>query len=77
MNCKTCKHWEHHPKRDVEHYGACSNPNFIYGTAQYDRDREKSKFNELFYWDSESWAAGFETGENFGCIHWEPSPVPK
>jgi hypothetical protein len=24
----------------------------------------------LCYWDSESYAAGFDTGENFGCLAW-------
>jgi hypothetical protein len=24
----------------------------------------------LCYWDSESYSAGFDTGENFGCLAW-------
>ena len=25
----------------------------------------------LLYWDYECYGAGFETGQNFGCIHFE------
>lgn len=26
----------------------------------------------MTYWDSEGYSASFETGPQFGCVHWEP-----
>jgi hypothetical protein len=68
--CKTCKHWTR-CTRDIEirrfggqHVGKCESPKFVHevdaGPAQ----------DGLSYWDYEECGAGFETGEDFGCVHW-------
>ena len=47
-----------------KHAGRCNSDKFI-----YDEDT-KPPMDGLRYWDSEGYSAGFEVGENFGCIHW-------
>ena len=58
--CKYCKYFD----------GAsgCNSDKFVYvGVFE---DAEMSE-DGLGYWDYESYAAGFNVGERFGCIHWE------
>jgi len=66
--CKTCKYWEKYKDGEFTsrgfYAGKCSNAAFVYDEA--------TPKNGLSYWDYESYRAGFETGEDFGCIHWEP-----
>lgn len=65
--CKNCKFWERESHEEFEKpkcYGQCSNPAFVYGP-----DSNNYPKNGLTYWDSEAYAAGFRTGEDFGCIH--------
>lgn len=69
--CATCKFWERYTKTaDVDCYGAhnggCRSEKFI---EQEDKDHDDA----LYYWDFEGYSAGFQTGQNFGCIHWEKS----
>ena len=68
--CKTCKWWMIGRNKDV-HQGDCDCPKFL-----YERDGDAPD-DGLQYWDFESYDAGFSTGPDFGCIHWErltPSP---
>jgi hypothetical protein len=81
MKCSNCKYW----KRQVptpnhipdEGFGDCSNPKFIYGKSDtiyypFDRTLEQNyPVDALLYRDYENYMAWFETGENFGCIHFE------
>ena len=65
--CGTCKHWCRYKEkfdRDYhgEHAGLCGNKVFVEG-ANPGKDG-------LAYWDHEGYSAGFNTGENFGCVHW-------
>ena len=65
--CKNCEYFKYtnldfHPK----YQGDCSNPNFI-----YTGDGEEVTINGLGYWDYESYDAGFNVGEEFGCIHFK------
>jgi len=48
---------------EESHYGKCDNEKF-----NYDGDRH---VDGLHYWDAEGYFADFETGEDFGCIHWK------
>ena len=72
ITCKECRHWKrltgkHDKSFHGEYAGECSSEKFRYngeGPTQTARD-------EFTYWDYEGYAAGFHTGENFGCIHWE------
>lgn len=61
ITCKECKHW----KRDENSKrGDCNSENFIYNIGD-----DKDNRDCLEYWDCESYGAGFNTGEDFGCIH--------
>ena len=44
----------------------CSNNKFVYTGEGASMDNDG-----LGYWDCESYSASFETGENFGCIHFK------
>lgn len=78
MHCKECKHWTRYksptPNSKLpldeciygsEEYGRCKNENFIY---LYGREHHNKA---LIYWDCDQFKADFETGEQFGCIHFE------
>ena len=76
-HCKNCKYWERQPPDSYfsRHYpngrGECSNENFVYTG---DKDIPKSIEQHgawLDYSDTESYAASFRTGPEFGCIHFE------
>jgi len=54
--CKNCTHWEKNN---------CDCDKFVY--EGYD----EPPIDGLVYWDYESYSAGFETGEQFGCIHFK------
>ncbi len=65
--CKTCKHWARTTEAlDISyhggHAGKCGSDKFVWSA--------KPPTNGLAYWDYDDYAAGFMTGENFGCIHW-------
>ena len=67
--CKNCKYWTQHvgPYKDT-HFGSCSNEKFVYTFTSLNKDVPD---DGLGYWDEECYKAYFETGENFGCIHFE------
>ena len=60
MRCKDCKFFTR-AKKGMEH--SCKNPKFVYEDIEED--------DQLAYWDYGSYSAGFNVGENFGCIHFE------
>jgi hypothetical protein len=63
--CVTCRYWKRCTDEFTGPYaGTCSCEKFIYEAG------DKLPKDALTYWDYESYAAGFETGENFGCVHW-------
>jgi hypothetical protein len=69
MNCKNCKYWHKYTDDfDVEYHGpmmgVCHSDKF-----RYKESSEKAKPDELMYWDDEGYSAGFETGADFGCVH--------
>jgi hypothetical protein len=65
--CKDCKHWTRSSGSYSEIYsGNCDSDKFIEASAGV-----KIPKDGLEYWDYEGYSAGFSTGEDFGCIHWE------
>jgi hypothetical protein len=71
MKCKDCAYWTrkkypHEP--EPEKVGNCKCDKFVY-TGGFD-DNE-TPIDGLGYSDYESYSACFETGENFGCIHFK------
>ena len=61
--CVTCRFWER--LVEGEHLGLCSSEKFV------ESDLDDCPIDGLEYWDYESNSAGFNTGEQFGCIHWK------
>ena len=75
--CADCRYWSRYSdKYDLAYHGAdrgqCSSPAFVCANDLVtDRGATgKANSDQLCYWDSESYAAGFDTGENFGCLAW-------
>lgn len=61
-------------RTEAANYGECACPKFKYNDIE-DVDPETGEAllveaDSLLYWDDESYAAHFITGEDFGCIHW-------
>ena len=72
MKCMNCRYWD---RGGYKNYlvGTCKNDKFVYtGDGEYE-----TQVDGLGYWDSESYAAGFETGQDFGCIHFEKTEETK
>ena len=69
--CGTCKHWTRFSPDDFdsEYYGPyaglCKSDKFVYAG-----ETTITLHDGLLYWDGEDYSAGFNTGENFGCVHW-------
>ena len=74
MMCIDCFYWHcqrgvkqvRHPEKGTK-FGDCSCSHFVY-TGDGCPSVEG---NELLYYDAEGYSAHFETGEYFGCIHFE------
>lgn len=66
--CKTCQHWSQAPC-NTKPLGLCACPKFV-----YEKFDEETQADGLYYWDYEGYSAGFETGPDFGCVHWEVRP---
>jgi hypothetical protein len=62
MRCKTCKYWVPEEKTS----GSCSCDKFV-----YTGEGAETPIDGLGFWDVDSCSAAFETGENFGCLHYE------
>jgi hypothetical protein len=72
--CGTCEHFRRYTgKFDVEyhgkHAGTCNSDKFVYDEGS------QPPLDGLRYWDYEGYSAGFEVGDQFGCIHWVRSNV--
>jgi len=66
MRCQNCMYWTRFKESyENKEYGDCNNDKFNY---EYPA---KNKDDNLVYRDGEGWSAGFETGQNFGCIHFK------
>ena len=66
--CKTCRHFKPSTEGyDAPHMGVCDSEKFV-----YTEDVVKIPIDGLGYWDFDGYMAGFEVGEEFGCIHHEP-----
>lgn len=80
--CQDCKYWirkvdfavmlaqrnRETPPESKENSGECLHPTFVYTGDSYPKHTPE---NGLSYFDAEGYGAGFETGQNFGCIHFE------
>lgn len=89
MNCKDCMYWEriivqnrrrepwekffHKEADSFKSSGNCSNDKFVYTDGT---DKSVPPIDGLGYWDHDGYDAGFETGENFGCIHFKGKEEP-
>jgi hypothetical protein len=83
MKCKDCKFWQRNKETEYNkpdiRFGSCSNPHFVYGKKSYygttthklNRSTITISDDSLAYDDHEEWSASFDTGQNFGCIHFE------
>ncbi len=70
--CKVCKYWKRDTRelyRWSQYYGNCSSDKFQYEDPN-GYDKETLEKDNLLYADYEGYSADFETGEDFGCIHW-------
>lgn len=67
MKCKDCINWEQ-TKDNEQNFGYCKSFKFIEGASYYDA---KYDSNSLLYCAGGMDDAGFETGAEFGCIHFE------
>jgi len=80
MKCKNCKFYTP-PKDNFDKergFGECDNDKFIYEGFEMSEDAYPLN-DKLAYWDIESYSAGgysagFNVGENFGCIHFVKKP---
>lgn len=71
--CGTCGNFRRYTELfDIgyhgKHAGTCNNDKFVY-------EGHQPPIDGLRYWDYEGYAAGFEVGDQFGCIHWVRSNV--
>lgn len=59
--CRTCKHWTRGNDKKRPSMGSCQSEKWQYGKRELP--------DGVWFEDYEGYAAGFETGEDFGCIH--------
>ena len=70
--CKECRWWRRRIMDSygtVDCYGMCQNPKFSQEWDGYKSIKDKGK--DMFVCFAKTDGARFETGEDFGCIHWE------
>jgi hypothetical protein len=64
--CGSCKFWSKYEGQYADSLGkkagSCGNDKFVH--------EADLPIDGLAYWGGEL-SAGFETGEQFGCVHWE------
>lgn len=75
--CKDCKGWIRHtvhrlgrPLDRYTSFGTCTSLKFV-DVSNLDSDDKWPPKDGVAYSDNESYEAWFETGEDFGCIHFE------
>lgn len=75
MFCKSCKYWTRNICSPKE-YGNCNCDKIKY---EYTKSSTKEQNDKLFYFAINDGTAYLETGEDFGCIHWERiiKPIPE
>jgi len=65
--CKNCKWWKRlEGKIYPGHTGDCNCEKWVEADGYV-----VCPIDGVEYWDFEGYSAGFYTGEDFGCIHWE------
>ena len=69
--CSNCRWWREGNESDKAYHGQdsgdCACPKFRYvGNIEHVINSD-----ELGYWDTESYSAGFVTGKEFGCVHFQ------
>ena len=68
--CKDCKYWVKHDNGFYNlGYGSCKSVMFVEGTTG--SSPPDIRLDGFYYWDCEGFSAAFETGQNFGCVHWK------
>lgn len=70
--CETCKHWERNPD-EAEYnnlFGVCHCNKYI----NRNRGEELSPINGVILYNS--LLVDFQTGEDFGCVHWKTKEKP-
>lgn len=72
QTCKNCKYWQEdkgfmESHKTLSSFGTCQCPKFKYDPPNYNDLAE----DEFVYCDMEHYEAYFETGAEFGCIHFE------
>lgn len=71
--CKNCKYWKKHTEEyNNKNFGEC-----YCKKIEYSEDISNKEITDdmLLYWDCECYSADFETGQNFGCIHFEKNDL--
>lgn len=68
--CGNCEFWlryteQFEVKHHGQHAGICESDQFVYNNMG------STPKDGLRYWDYEGYDAGFDTGENFGCVHFK------
>ena len=81
QTCGTCKHWTRRYDKPIN-FGKCRSGGFVYDDyIAFGIISEDVDDHNLYYGDAkEGHKAGFLTGQNFGCIHYEcvePPTLPK
>lgn len=72
--CGTCENFRRYTEEfDIgyhgKHAGKCNSNKFVYDEGS------QPPLDGLRYWDYEGYSAGFDVGDQFGCIHWVRSNV--
>lgn len=65
MYCEDCKFWTRNGVHKNPNYGDCRSAGFAY------QQPDGTRSDQLIYGDNEYCAAFFETGQLFGCVHFE------
>lgn len=68
--CKNCVYWNRDEHDFNKNFGKCKCDKFVY-TGKSEFEDVETNSDGLNYWDSEGYMARFETGENFGCVHFK------
>ena len=65
--CQTCAFWTRLDSLSAPHAGKCNSPKFVFASHYHDLD-----VDGLMYITYDGNEADLETGEAFGCIHYQP-----
>ncbi|OBQ30098.1 MAG: hypothetical protein AN483_06830 [Aphanizomenon flos-aquae MDT14a] len=72
QTCSKCNYWESESAIESNNvrFATCGNPKIKYNNTDRNLPNNCSG-EELFYEDSDGFAAPPWMGELFGCVHWE------